>query len=52
MSVKNKLLKHFINKKDSTLKEHFQTNYKKIQKLTLHPYEDKVNRLIMINISK
>ena len=32
--MKNKLLKNFINKKDSKLKEEFY-------KLTLHPYEEK-----------
>ena len=40
ISVKNKLLVNFINKKDPTLKEEFHTNYKK-QKFTLHPYEQK-----------
>ena len=30
ISVKNKLLKNFINKKDPILKEEFHTNYKKI----------------------
>ena len=29
ISVKNKLLKNFINKKDPILKEEFHTNYKK-----------------------
>ena len=32
-SVKNKLLKNFINKKDSILKEEFHTNYKKYRNL-------------------
>ena len=39
--VKNKLLKNFINKKDNILKQGFHTNYEKIKKLTLHPYEEK-----------
>ena len=30
ISMKNKLLTNFINKKDPTLKEEFNTNYKKI----------------------
>ena len=48
ISVKNKLLTNFINKKDPILKEEFHTNYKKYKNLlsTLR----KVNRLIMINI--
>ena len=29
MSVKNKLFKNFINKKDAILKEEFHSNYKK-----------------------
>ena len=29
MSVKNKLFKNFINKKDPILKEEFNSNYKK-----------------------
>ena len=33
MSVKNKLLKNFINKKDPILKEEFHTNYKKYRNL-------------------
>ena len=41
ISVKNKLLTDFINKKDPILKEEFHTNYKKIYKFTLHPYEEK-----------
>ena len=36
ISVKNKLLKTFINKTDPTLKEEFHTNYKKY-----NPYEEK-----------
>ena len=32
-SMKNKLLKNFINKKDPTLKEEFHTNYKKYRTL-------------------
>ena len=49
ISVKNKLLKKFINKKDSTLKLEFYINYKKY-KLKQAYYE--VNRLIMKNILK
>ena len=33
VSVKNKLLKNFINKKDPILKEEFHTNYKKYRNL-------------------
>ena len=33
ISVKNKLLKNFINKKDPILKEEFHTNYKKYRTL-------------------
>ena len=33
ISVKNKLLKNFINKKDPVLKEEFHTNYKKYTNL-------------------
>ena len=33
ISVKNKLLKNFINKKDPILKEEFHTNYKKYRDL-------------------
>ena len=33
LSVKNKLLKNFINKKDPVLKEEFRTNYKKYRNL-------------------
>ena len=33
ISVKNKLLKDFINKKDPVLKEEFHTNYKKYRNL-------------------
>ena len=33
ISVKNKLLKNFINKKDAVLKEKFHTNYKKYRNL-------------------
>ena len=33
VSVKNKLLKSFINKKDPILKEEFHTNYKKYRNL-------------------
>ena len=33
ISVKNKLLKNFISKKDPVLKEEFHTNYKKYRKL-------------------
>ena len=33
ISVKNKLLKSFINKKDPILKEKFHTNYKKYRNL-------------------
>ena len=51
ISVKNKLLTNFINKKDPTLKEEFHTNYKKYRNL-LSTLMKKVNRLIMINILK
>ena len=37
-SLKNKLLKKFINKKDPTLKKEFHISDKKF---TLHPYEEK-----------
>ena len=40
ISVKNKLLTNFINKKNPILKEKFHTNYKK-KKFTLHSYEEK-----------
>ena len=33
VSVKNKLLKNFMNKKDPILKEEFHTNYKKYRNL-------------------
>ena len=33
ISLKNKLLTNFINKKDSILKEEFHTNYKKYRDL-------------------
>ena len=33
ISVKNKLLKNFINKKDPVLKQEFHTNYKKYRNL-------------------
>ena len=33
ISVKNKLLKNFINKKDPILKQEFHTNYKKYRTL-------------------
>ena len=33
ISIKNKLLKNFINKKDSILKQEFHTNYKKYRNL-------------------
>ena len=33
ISVKNKLLKNFINKKDPVLKDEFHTNYKKYRNL-------------------
>ena len=33
ISVKNKLLKNFINKKDPILKEEFHANYKKYRNL-------------------
>ena len=61
ISVNNKLLKNFINKKDPILKEEFHTNYKKFRNLlsTLmkkskqaYYYKKKVNRLIIINILK
>ena len=42
ISVKNKLLTNFINKKQHPiLKEEFYTNYKKIWKSTLHSYDEK-----------
>ena len=40
ISVKNKLLTNYINKRDPILKEEFHTKYK-IYKFTLHPYEEK-----------
>ena len=40
ISVKNKLLTNFINKKDPILKEEFHTNYQKYKSI-LHPYEEK-----------
>ena len=51
ISVKNKLLTNFINKKDPILKEEFHTKYKKYRNL-LSTLIRKVNRLIMINILK
>ena len=44
MSVKNKLLVNFINKKDPILKEEFHTNYKKYRNLlsTLMKRSDKL----------
>ena len=48
ISVKNKLLTNFINKKDPILKEEFHANYKKYRDLL----SKQVNRLIMINILK
>ena len=50
-SVKNKLLKNFINKKYPILKEGSHTNYKKYRNL-LATLMKKVNRLIMTNILK
>ena len=48
ISVKNKLLTNFINKKDPILKEEFHTNYKKyrnllstLMKKSKHAYYDK-----------
>ena len=41
ISVENKLLTNFINKKDPILKEKCHTNYKKYRKFTLHSYEEK-----------
>ena len=51
ISVKNKLLTNFINKKDPILKEEFQTNYKKYRNL-LSTLMKKSDRLIMIIILK
>ena len=51
ISVKNKLLTNFINKKDRVLEEGFQTKYKKYRNL-LSILMIKVNRLIMIIIFK
>ena len=51
ISVKNKVLKNFINKKDPILKEEFHMNYKKYRNL-LSTLKRKVNRLIMIIILK
>ena len=51
ISVKNKLLKNFINKKDPILKEEFHTNYKNIETYS-PPLWRKVNSLIMVNILK
>ena len=51
ISVKNKLLKNFINKKYPILKEGSHTNYKKYRNL-LTTLMKKVNRLIMTNILK
>ena len=51
ISVKNKLLTNFINKKDPILKEEFHTKYKKYRNL-LSTLIRKGNRLIMINILK
>ena len=51
ISVKNKLLKNFINKKDPILKEEFHTNYKKYGNF-LSTLMKKSNRLIMMNILK
>ena len=45
ISVKNKLLVNFINKKDPILKEEFHSNYKNIEIYS-------INRVIMINILK
>ena len=51
ISVKNKLLKNLINKKDPVLKEEFHTNYENIETYS-PPLRRKLNRLIMINILK
>ena len=51
ISVKNKLLANFINKKDPVLKEEFHTKQKKYRNL-LSILIKKLNRLIMINILK
>ena len=51
ISVKNKLVTNFINKKEPILKEEFHTNYKKYRNL-LSTLMKKVNRLIVINILK
>ena len=40
ISVKNKLLTNYINKRDPILKEEFHTKYK-IYQFILHPYEEK-----------
>ena len=41
ISVKNKLLSNFINKKDPVLKEEFHTEYKRYRNLLSTPYEEK-----------
>ena len=40
ISVKKNLFTDFINKKDPMLRQECHTNYKKIQKFTLHPYAE------------
>ena len=51
ISVKNKSLANFINKKDPILKEEFHTNTKNIEIYSPSLWR-KVNRLIMIDILK
>ena len=51
ISVKNKLLANFINKKDPILKEEFHTNYKKYRNL-LTTVMKKSKQAIMIHILK
>ena len=51
ISVKDKLLANFINKKDPILKEKFHTNYKKYRNL-LSTVMKKSKQAIMINILK
>ena len=51
ISVINKLLTHFINKKDPIVKKKIHTNYKDIEIYSSLLWR-KVNRLIMIDILK
>ena len=54
ISVKNKLLINFINKKDPILKQEFHNFTLNTKNIEIHslPLKRKVNRLIMINILK